>query len=344
MKQRILDVEKRKGMRDDSGAAIFAALGLLVVFSLLGTAYIEFSRITFEETRLDVQKVRSSHLSRGGIYAGIGEIQAALAKGIEPNQNYEVKLPIYRILDGEVEDFEQNVTISVQDEASKANLNHAPKKVLVALGIPAEVVDAYRKNATSKDGRVLVSFDDLRTRDFMNGQNFNALNESLFTAHSGDSEGTGNAINLNTADPTILAAVFAIDVEEAQSLAAKRPFTSWADVRSKVGREPSTFNVYDGGTSNNAMPRSLSLTSRSFRLISEASMVNAYTTKNGLHSGIEAVVNFTADGSFSIRFWNENEITEYENVDLVADNAADVGTDEVTETENASVDVDVDTE
>jgi type II secretory pathway component PulK len=166
------------------------------------------------------------------------------------------------------------------------------------------VVDEIHRQARGADGRRLVSVDDLRTRDFMNGQNYGALNKRLFTVYTSSSDATRAAINLNSANPTVLAAVFAIGAEEAESLAQKRPFESWDDVRAKVGRETSTFNVPDTARTNRRMPDAVSLGSRSYRLISEAHMITRDTSARGLQSAVEAVVNFAADGSFSIPYWN----------------------------------------
>lgn len=309
---------KRIEFRDERGAALFVSLMLLLVFSTLGTAYVKSMTISLEGTRYDLQNVRANHLSRGGVYAGIGEIQASIEKGEQPGSSYTIDLPVYRMVEGERESYPQTVAVTVSDESGKANLNFAPKPVLVALGIPAKVVDAIRQQAQGASGRLLVSVDDLRTRDFLNGQSYNALNKNAFTVYTGSVNGAGAAINLNSATPAVLAAVFGIDMEEASALAGKRPFTSWDDVRAKVAREPSTFNVPVVISGDRGMPEALSLGSRSYRLSSEAFMKTLDTSSNGLHSAVEAVVTYAVDGSFAIRYWNEtpsNEVLSDGNVE-----------------------------
>ena len=314
-----LNAVSQTGVREDRGAALFASLGLLLVFSVLGTAYVKSMMISLEDTRYVIQNVRANHLSRGGIYAGIGEIQAGLENGLQPAGTYEIALPVYRLVEDGTASYPQTVKVLVNDESGKVNLNFAPKSLLVALGVPSDVVDEVRREARGAGGRLLVSVDNLRTRDFMNGQNYNALDKNLFTVYTGSSDGAGTQVNLNSASPAVLAAIFAIDGEEAQSLAQKRPFSSWDDVRAKVGREPSTFNVPDTARTNRGMPDAVSLSSRSFRLLSEAHMVTRDTSARGLLSAVESVVNFSDDGSFSIRYWNETPSDEaFEETEVAA--------------------------
>jgi type II secretory pathway component PulK len=110
-------------------------------------------------------------------------------------------------------------------------------------------------------------------------------------------------INLNTVSEPVLAAIFNINTEEATALAAKRPFTSWDDAVQKVGREPATFSVASAQYATRDMPADLALNSRCFRLESLVTM--EMPGGRTASAGVEAVVSFLENGTYSIRYWRE---------------------------------------
>ena len=313
-----MNAVKRNRLIEDKGVALFAALAFLLIFSMLGTAYIRFMQISYRSTSGELQGVRAEHLSRGGTYAAIGEIQTSLERGEIPGKSYEIKLPVYRTVEGEEAEFPQTVSVTISDESGKVNLNLAPSAVLKVLGIPEKVVAQIHGHPLRGERKVLTSVDELRTADYMSGQNYNELDKSLFTVYTSASDGLVAPINLNSANSTVLAAIFAIDLEEAETLSQKRPFTSWEDVLVKVGREPSTFNVVGGRNGNSDIPVMLSLKTRTFRINSNAHMVTRDTTSNGLYTSVESVVHFESDGSFSIRYWDESSSGDLESEIVVS--------------------------
>lgn len=301
--KRNVNLKKRNILSEERGVALFAALAFLLIFSMLGTAYVRYMSTAFEESREVLQNIRADHLSRGGIYAAIGEIQSSLEKGVAPSSKYAVELPVRRMVQGEEIEFPQTVEIRVIDESGKVNLNSAPQNLLAELGIPQATSFKFQGVPSKKNKRPLASVDELRTGDFMSGQNFNALDKSLFTVYTGTSKQVMVPVNINSASTAILAAIFSIDAEEAVALAEKRPFTSWSDVLQKVGREPSTFALK---SSSGSMPATFTLNTRTFRLYSEARMKTTGSSRRGRFTSVEAVVHFADDGSFSIRYWNES--------------------------------------
>jgi type II secretory pathway component PulK len=327
--------------RANSGVALFASLALLLIFALLGTEYVRYMTINLDRTRFDVQKVRASHLSQGGVYATIGEMEVAFEKGETPRTIYQFGLQVYRTertdVGRERVAYPQVVTATVRDESGRVNLNHAPEAVLVALGIPKSVISAMRADSARTP---LVSVDDLRTRDYMNSQDYNGLNTELFTVYTGSSRGA--SVNLNSATPAVLAAIFNIELTEAKALAGKRPFNSWQDVVSKVGREPSTFNVQT--KANRSMPDDVSLESNCYRILSEAFMFTKDTTSNGLQADVEAIVQFRGEDGYAIRYWSETPpdtafewIAPEETVtesDAIADDADEKDNEDVAETQD----------
>lgn len=118
-----MNVVRRSEFREDRGAALFASLALLLIFSVLGTAYVKSMTISLEDTRYEIKNVRANHLSRGGIYAGIGEIQAALEKGEQPAGKYEIALTVYRMLNNERASYPQIVQVTVRAETGSEALS-----------------------------------------------------------------------------------------------------------------------------------------------------------------------------------------------------------------------------
>ena len=297
-------MQRLRPRRGDAGMALVFALILLLIFTMFGTAYVKYMMLEHEGTRQELQKLRGKHLGQSGIYAAIGEVQAAVMKGATPEITYRFDLPLYRTERLEDEsigrgEYAQEVTATVMDESGLVNLNHAPDAVLLALGVPKNVLDARK----ASDFRPFVSVDSLRSRDYMNSQEYARLDKNTLTVFTGD--GDGASVNLNAASPTVLAAIFNIDDVEAGNLASKRPFTSWSDVLRKIGREPSTFRISTNG--RDEMPDGLSLSSDCYRILSAGSMITPDTSRNGLQVYVEAVVRFTGD-EFAIRYWTEDPV------------------------------------
>lgn len=280
-----------------AGMALFASLVLLLVFSMLGTAYVRYMTTNLQDTRYALQEIRADFLSQGGIYAAVGEIEAARTASVDPAEEYTFNFQTYRF-DREVarEAHPQVVSVVVRDESGRVNLNHAPESLLVALGLPINVVRTIRES-----GARLASVDDLRTRDFLNGLQHDNLDTSVFTVYTGHDNGA--SLNLNSASVPVLAAVFNVDDAEAETIAGKRPFLSWQDAVTKVGREPVSFNVLS--KPDRSMPDGLSLESNCYRLLSEAFMKTPDTRAKGLQTAVEAVVQLHDEGGYSINYWNE---------------------------------------
>jgi len=296
--------------RENRGMALIGAIGLMVVFLMLGTAYVAYMAIEHDTTDYDVHQTRARQLAVGGIHAAAGEIAAALEAGDAVEGPYRFQLAAYRQEAGGLGAYEQDVQVSVSDESARVNINYAPPLVLRALGIPEDDVDAlvaYR----AQEGNGLASVDALLTRDLMNPQDFDRLDTDLFTVYTvSDPRQPHSWLNVNTAPPRVLSAIFAINLDEARTLAAKRPFRDWRDVLQKVGREPTSFNVEVPQFAPRDMPRGLTLTSRSYRLRSEVVLDMPGLGGRSARAGIEAVVYFHENGDHAIRYWNPRGFIE----------------------------------
>jgi len=281
--------------------ALFAAIGMLVIFAMLGTAYIGYMTIEFEETGFDLYEKRAQHLAAAGADAAMAEIQAAIARGDAPLPEYVITLSTYRQEATGQGAYPQTVKVRVSDESARVNLNYAPAALLRALGFSenaAQAVVDYRAA-----GKRLASVDSLRADGLLDAKALQEIDATLLTVYTGtDPQQPHSYLNLNTAPQSVLAAVFAINADEAKALADKRPFASWADALQKVGREPSTFNVSAPQYAARDMPRDLALASRCFRVESTVDMNMPGGT---VSAGVVAVVVYPENGGSAVRYWHE---------------------------------------
>ena len=308
-----LSTVARRG--SEKGAALIAALSMLMIFTLLGTSYVKYMSIEQDASMFELRKMRASHLAEGGIQAAIGEIRAALKSGQTPEAVYEFDIPVY-IYDADAEirisAVPQRVRVRIEDEAARVNLNHAPRELLESLGMDRSRVRALKnslpKGSVPRAGtrQWLSSVDNLRTRKILGAREFRALDRDILTVHTvDDPHAPARFINLNSASPKVLAAVFNIPQQEAAALAKRRPFTSWNDVVAKTGRDPLTFSVRPSQISPHTMPRELALQSNCYRVFSEARVESSYRAGHDATQWVEAVVVLHADGSYTFRYWNE---------------------------------------
>ena len=300
----------------DGGFALIGAIGMLALFALLGTAYVKYMMVEFEDTRRHLDEIRAQHLASGGIYAAMGELGPALENGAIPEKGYTIKGNAYRYEGGGRVEYEQEIQVSVSDESGRININHAPPELLAAFGMDAEAIGKLKEAIPTPTGlrsgsrRWLNSVDDLLTRKIVNRRQFDAIQTGLLTTYTvEDHSNPARFLNLNAADLDVLAAIFGIsDPGEVSQLMAKRPFLDWQDAVTKSGRESSTFNVKPPRYASREMPRELDLVSRCFRLHSEVSMSFRGIARRSVAASVEAVVLFKEDGSFAIRFWNEGPL------------------------------------
>lgn len=312
MKTDIIKPKTRAQTRRDGGFALIGAISMLAIFTLLGTAYVRYMMIEYEDTRRHLDEIRARHLASGGIYAAIGEIGAALDNGETPKNGYTIKGYAYRYEGGARVAYEQEIQVSTSDESARIDINHAPPELLAAIGMDAEAIGKLNKAIPTPTGlrsssrRWLNSVDDLLTRNIVNHRQFNAINTGLLTTYTvADHGNPAGFLNLNEAGTEVLSAIFGIsDPVEVSQLMAKRPFESWQDAVTKSGREPDTFNVKSPRYASREMPRELALSSHCFRLHSEVSL-SFGSARRPTTASVEAVVLFKDDGSFAIRFWNE---------------------------------------
>jgi len=303
---------------DRGGFALVAALGLLVMLMAWGFYYVDYMSIDFKESLQSEDDARIRVTTRAGVYAAIGEIQAALDNGTMGEYlagEHTYNLPFYTG-DGDPEHKTLKVdakrgthaVVTVLDECAKVNLNHVPPRVLQALlNVDPNTARAIRRglpSASPGDGipgqqHWIAGLDDLRK--YMKKDALEAINADLLTVDSvlDQSEPRG-FINLNSASPEVLSAVLGIGMEAAQKVVAARPLTSVADLVAAAGVEPAAFTIPPPADAPASLPQEFSFDSRCYRIVST---FGGAPTKTG--SQIEAVVFFPERGRYVIGAWNE---------------------------------------
>lgn len=299
-------------IREESGVALIIAISFLLLFSLLGTAYVQYMVVERNSTDYEILQARARSLAGGGAYAAVAEIRAALRSGQAPESAYTFSLPVYRQKSYGIEATAHEVRVTVLDEAGRVNLNVAPRPVLEALGFSREAVRKLKsslpRNAdeTDPNRRWLTSVCELVSRGILTQAEFAQLDRNLFTVFTGD--GTQDAaryVNINSAPPTVLAAVFGLSPEKATDLAAQRPFQSWEDAARKAGRDPAAlaFSGDDAAAEANS-PASLALNSRVYRIVSEAEVSLRSSASRRVRGRVEALVTIPEQGDFVFRYWD----------------------------------------
>jgi type II secretory pathway component PulK len=300
--------------RKDSGIALLTALGMLVVFSILGGSYLTYMMVENQNVDIDLGAVRARASAEAGLRQAIGAIGADLAGGVVVPEQVDAKVALYKATpDGSlVEDDSRKIEVAVTvfDESSRINVNYAPTRVLAAiLGVDPNKARAIRMQLPKIDGdeaatvsvegaRWLASVDELHTRTLVTPDK---VRPNLLTVHTGETGSNAGWLNVNTALPEALAAVLDVPVEAAIEIKKAGPFTSVEQLAAAAGKDPSTFNVRPQAPGT--LPKELSFSSRCYRIVSHAKYVQDGVPKAG--SRVEAVVCYDPDGRPEIRSWNE---------------------------------------
>jgi len=299
-----------------------AALALLFLFTLLGTAYVTHMTTEVERTNFEIRGVRARNIARGGIHTAIGAIRQAIEENGLPGllaSPYEIELPVYKSQPDAPLGFaareNQRATaqVAVYDESGKVNLNHAPPRVLQAvLGVDGQTARRIRSSLPSSGapgGQWLGSLEDLVHRGFLSREAFDALDRDLVTVYTvADHAHPGASLNVNAAPPAVLAAILGLAPEAAQALAAQRPGLSTAtDLAAAAGKGPAAFNFKpQPGSAPDALADELCFQSRCFRVVSTATVSNVgpNDTYRPTQARVEAIVVLTRSGA-QVTYWSE---------------------------------------
>ncbi len=320
--------QHRRVRHENAGVALITALSLLLLFLLLGTAYVRYMSLESDDAQLQLQSMRADEVALGGMRAGAAELQRLIDSGQTPPAELgPYTFPVHVRDDedakgwSESADWRAEVSISVADECAKINLNHTPRAVLEALpGIDRAAARKIRSSLPRDDGaeyiqrqagarRWLTSVDDLLNNELLDGQSFAMLNKDLLTVYSvPDHANPGSYINVNSAPPAVLAAVLNIDLQTAKSVAARRPFLTLDEVAAAAGKTPAEFNVAPSTDAPDLPPAALGLASRCYRLKGTASLGRVRqdgSLYNTTTRRYDAVVYFPENGAPETCYWSE---------------------------------------
>ena len=86
---------ERNAIPRNAGAALLTALGLLLIFSLLGSGYVGYMIIENDRADLQVRDVRASAALDGAMRTALARMDAALRAGKAPPEEFAFEFPVY---------------------------------------------------------------------------------------------------------------------------------------------------------------------------------------------------------------------------------------------------------
>lgn len=320
------------------GSALILAIGLLVIFSALGTAYLSRMVVENQYSALEVREARARNLAVAGVNAVVGALQQSQGdqelRGVLGSHTWS--FPTYegiREADGlHLEVFPGRVAeahVTVTDESGKVNLNHAPASVLqLVLGVDGAtargITGSLPRSGESPeealaDGRQwLLGVEDLLVRGLVTEEQYAAIDPNLVTTFSvADHAAPGRFLNVNTAPVPVLAAILDLSREKAQQVTVKRPFVSLKEMADAAEKPAFTFNVKPDATQPAVLPEPLSFSSRCFRIRSEGRYETGRASSPGTHAYVEAVILIDEDGAYDVVYWNTQAPAADDNVGAV---------------------------
>lgn len=326
------------------GVALLMAIALLLVFSILGSAYLRYMTIEVEKLRVEEGRTRAHYAAQAAVYAAVGEVKAALAeKRLDAlfRQGPTAKdFPTYARFDSEKGEYvidegvKTTVTWAVRDESGKLNINHAPASALrIVLGVDgtkareicASLPRSEEEAAQGADRQWLTSPEELVTRGFLSAEAYRSIDQSALTVYTVPQPSNPvGYINLNTASTKVLEAVLDISPETAKAVAAARPFYSLADVCRAAGKPASMFNFKPDADAPESMPKALALESSAFRIFSRAQVKRAGGSVLGTVE-IEAVAVLSPEGRCTFTYWHETGGEKASGVAIEAARSAQAG-------------------
>jgi type II secretory pathway component PulK len=314
--------------RRNEGAALITVLGLLVVFMMLGMTWVGFMLIENQQSGWDIENLRANYAAQGGINAAIETVRTAVTGDgvLDLTVPIELELPVYRDNSGEGESLDPSdrqvcrVLVQISDEAARVNINHAPPNVLrEILSIDGEKAREIRSKlprlddvSGDEDGarRWFTRVDELVTRGLLAPDALPGDVAQMLTVYTvPDPANASGYMNVNTASGPVLEALLDITPDMAAQVINARPFGDVTELSAAAGKDPATFNVRPAPDALNSLPAELSFTSRCYRMVSTAKLVDTYDTENSAvlrTARIEAVVCIDGQGNARIMYWNES--------------------------------------
>lgn len=75
---------KNRFASKDRGVALFIAISLLALFSVLGASYLRYMSIEIEAADINLRVMRARHYAAAGVYSALGNIREAVSRDAAP--------------------------------------------------------------------------------------------------------------------------------------------------------------------------------------------------------------------------------------------------------------------
>ncbi len=85
----------KKPASHNKGIALFLAISLLALFSVLGASYMRFMSLELDESDLRIRDIRIRNYATAGINSAAAQVRAALIEGIDPRPAYNFTYAVY---------------------------------------------------------------------------------------------------------------------------------------------------------------------------------------------------------------------------------------------------------
>lgn len=296
------------------GFALITALAMLVLFTMLGAAFLGYMVNDYTRQELDATRVQAQVAAESGVFAAVGRLEQAVADGsaadVAGAEPMALDLPLYDFDNGALvaEGTELELTVTVADESAKLNINHVPTSVLSAVldvsGAKArEIRTTLPRFGAERDPsrHWFGAVGELVTRGLLTEEQFNALDTDDLTVYSALNPGAPERfLNINAAPVAILAAVLGVSREAAAEVAAQRPFDSLEALSAAAGKPAGTFNL--GGETG--LPEALAFGPTSFRIRATARVARTGGQPGGVAEA-EAVVCILPGAPAKVTYWSQ---------------------------------------
>ncbi len=300
---------------------MLTALALLVVFSMLGTAYVRYMALENERAVRQMRTSQVRHAARAGLRVALAEIEAALNHDLRPVPDaFELKLPVFTA-DRKVDrGFRRNdrrrlvARVTIIEESTRFNLNHVSPVILEqVLRVPREKARAIKESLPDgkhgADGDPLarpraawlVTLDDLESRGFMTAAELDKVDKGMITFSTvADHQRPRAHFNVNTAPEKSISIALGVDRAVARKVVEVRPFENMRQLSAAAGKQPAEFNL---------PAQAICFEPRSFRVTCEASYANTIEgadAYDAVYGGAEAVAVIDKTGrDLAVVEWHE---------------------------------------
>jgi len=329
--QRSIGVERQR--RGERGAALVIAIALLGLFATLGMLYVRHMHLERDAADFQISQLRVRNLAVAGVNAAIGELEQAIREDrlrplLGKSETYD-SFPTYKGtrteegLEIQAQDtWKATVSVLIDDESGKVNLNHASDTVLQAvLGVKAGVAKKINASLPHRGqqgpGRAwLLSVDDLLSRGLLTEDQFAGIDRYVVTTHTVlDHNNPMGFLNINSAPVEVMSALLGVAKDKTELILAARPFQSLADLRSAAEKASAAIDITANLLSPTGLPAAWTLESRCVRIMSDAALARraGELEYNQVHARVEAVVIFDEAGASQIIHWNTQRAEEDEN-------------------------------